>query len=242
MSKRLQDKLARRKQMSKVSLEGRFFKDMEDAAHKLLLSVPSMQDGEDSVVIGVSEGGVFFADKMAQKLNAYFDILLAEPIYAPNNKELAIAMISETQEVVLHKRLIEAFDISEDFIYSQAQREYEDEVIGHIYRYRKGKSLLPLKEKRVILVDECIETGLTMMVALKSVIARGAKEIYIATPVLDDSVKESMLEVCDGVFCPYVINDYVSIEHYYEEFETMSFERIEQIIKKYNTKQENKEK
>ncbi len=63
-------------------------------------------------------------------------------------------------------------------------------------------------------------------------IARGAKNIFIATPILDQGVYQNLLTVCDGVFCPYKIRDYISIEYYYKEFEQFSFEEISEIINK----------
>ncbi|MCB4744599.1 MAG: hypothetical protein LGB07_02955, partial [Sulfurovum sp.] len=151
----------------------------------------------------------------------------------PNNPEVAIAMISEVEEMVVHKALIDAFDINEDFVYNEAQRKHDEEILGYVYQYRKGKDLLSLKGKHVVLVDECIETGLTMMVALKSVIKREAKNIYIATPILDRAVYENLLAVCDGVFCPYKIDNYISIEYYYKTFQHLSFEEILGMMESY---------
>jgi len=108
-------------------------------------------------------------------------------------------MTSETEEVLMHKALIESFGINEDFVYAEAQRKYEETVLSYVYKYRKGNDPIPLEGKYVVLTDECIETGLTMMVALKSVIARGAKNIYVATPILDKSVYENLhLCKCEG--------------------------------------------
>jgi len=208
-----------------------YFKNRKDAATQLIDAIPlELLAQNETVVIGVSEGGVYFADKIAQKIDAQMDILLTEPIFAPNNLELPIAMISETDEVVMHKALIEAFEISEDYVYSEAQRKYEDEVLAYVYKYRRGSDLISLQGKYVVLADECIETGLTMMVALKSVIARGAKNIYIATPILDKTVYQNLLAVCDGVFCPHKIQDYISIEYYYDNFEPLSFDEIIKIV------------
>ena len=214
-----------------------YFENKEDAAVKLIETLPLklLQDNE-TVVIGVSEGGVYYADQLAKAIEAQMDILLMEPILAPNNPELAIAMVSETEEVVMHKALIDSFDISEDYIYGEAHRKYEEEVLAYVYKYRKGKELVSLKGKYVILTDECIETGLTMMVALKSVIAREAKNIYIATPILDKTVYENLLSVCDGVFCPHKVQDYISIEYYYKDFEVLGFEEISKIVKQQEMK------
>ncbi len=227
-----------------------YFEDRNDAANQLMETLPiELLQQNETVVIGVSEGGVYFADCIAKKINGQMDILLTEPILAPNNPDIAIAMISETEEVVMHKALVDAFDINEDFVYNEAQRKYDEEILGYVYRYRKGKDLLPLEGRYVVLADECIETGLTMMVALKSVIARGAKNIYIATPILDRSVYENLLSVCDGVFCPHKIQDYISIEYYYKAFKQLEFDEILQIVESYEKRtrakdkvQQNKEK
>ena len=217
--------------MSRDSSPNTYFEDRADASIQLIETLPvELLSENETVVIGVSEGGVYFADQIATAIDAQMDILLTEPILAPNNPELSIAMISETEEVVMHKALIDAFEINEDYIYSEAQRKYEDEVLDYVYKYRKGKNLVSLQGKYVVLADECIETGLTMMVALKSVIARGAKNIYIATPILDKAVYQNLLTVCDGVFCPHKIQDYISIEYYYKDFEVLSFEDISSIV------------
>jgi len=211
-----------------------YFKDRENAAIQLIETLPlELLEENNPVVIGVSEGGVFFADKIAKAVNSKMDILLTEAILAPNNPELAIAMVSETEEVVMHKALIDSFGINEDYVYGEAQRKYDEEVLSYVYKYRKGKDLVSLAGKYVILADECVETGLTMMVAIKSVIARGAKNIYIATPILDKAVYENLLNVCDGVFCPHKIQDYISIEYYYKNFDPLTFEDITEIIDSY---------
>lgn len=214
-----------------------YFEDREDASKQLNETLPiELLAKNETVVIGVSEGGVYFADQISRALNAQMDILLTEPILAPNNPELVIAMVSETEEVVMHKALIDAFEINEDYVYGEAHRKYEEEVLSYVYKYRKGKDLISLEGKYVVLADECIETGLTMMVALKSVIARGAKNIYIATPILDKGVYQNLLTVCDGVFCPHKIQDYISIEYYYKDFERLNFEEISSMVNKQEVK------
>jgi putative phosphoribosyl transferase len=69
-----------------------------------------------------------------------------------------------------------------------------------------------------------------MTVALKSMIEMGVKSIYIAVPVLDQTVYDNLLNLCDGVFCPNRIRDYISIEYYYESLERLDFEALEQMI------------
>jgi putative phosphoribosyl transferase len=208
-----------------------YFKDRQDAAVKLIETLPlALLQNNETVVIGVSEGGVYFASQIAKAVNGRMELLLTEPIMAPNNDELAVAMVSETEDLVMHKALIDSFGISEDYIYAESERKYEEEVLSYVYKYRKGNELTSLKGKYVVLADECVETGLTMMVALKSVIAAEAKNIYIATPILDTAVYQNLLSVCDGVFCPYKIQNYISIEYYYKEFGPLAYEDVMEIV------------
>jgi putative phosphoribosyl transferase len=209
------------------------FKEREEAFEKMFLELPqNIFLAKETVVLGVSEGGVYFSEKLSSKLNCRMSILLTEPIYSDINPDLVIAMVGETEEIVVHKALIDAFNISMDYIYEEADRKYQEDILNYKIKYRKGKPLDGLEDKYVILVDECVETGLTMMTAVKTVISLGAKNIFIAVPILDKVVYENLVPICDNIFCPYKIDDYVSIEYYYENVEPFDFEKIKPLLKK----------
>ncbi len=216
------------------------FANREDATVKLIDSLPlSILKPKETVVLATSEGGVYFADRIAKTIGCRMDVLLTEPIYSDINPSLAIAMIGETEEIVMHKALIDAFDISKDYIYSQANKKYNEEILIHINRYRDGLSLEGLDKKFVLLVDKSIETGLTIMTAIKTVIALGAKNVFIAVPILDNLIYKSLINICDDLFCPYKIDDYISIEYYYENLEEVTLQEIEEIIKNRRIKENN---
>ncbi len=213
------------------------FEDRVDASKQLIAEIPSNILFLDNVIVlAVSEGGVFFANELAKKLNASLDILLTEHIYSYVNPELAIAMVGETEEIVIHKALTDAFNISKDYIYNEAYSKYSNEILNYIKKYRRGEKLKSLEGKYVILTDESVETGLTMMASVKTAISLGAKNIFIAVPILDNVVYESLVTVCDNIFCPHKIDDYISVEYYYKELEPFSFDKIEEIMVRYLNK------
>ena len=208
------------------------FKNRKEAVLKLMQELPSQVFSEENtIVLGVSEGGAYFASHLAKELNVPMNILLTEPIYSLINPKLSIARVGETEEVVIHKALVDAFNIPKDYIYNEAQSKYSNEILGYIKKYRSGEGLKNLEDKYVILADECVETGLTMMTAVKTAISLGAKNIFIAVPVLDNVVYDSLVTICDNIFCPHKIDDYIAIEYYYEEIEPFSFEEIVEIMK-----------
>jgi putative phosphoribosyl transferase len=207
------------------------FQNREDAVAQLIAELPDdMCNLGDIIVLGVSEGGVYFAEQLAKKLNAPMDILLTERIYSYINPELTIAIVGETEEIVIHRVLTDAFDISKDYIYNEAQRKYSHEILRYVQKYRRGERLENLDDKYVILTDECVETGLTMMAAVKTAISLGAKNIFIAVPVLDNVVYGNLVPICDNIFCPHKIDDYISIEYYYDQLEPFGFNEIEKIM------------
>lgn len=218
--------------MNSVKSEA-LFENREDAVKALMKELPTDDFSEENtIVLGVSEGGVYFANELSKELDVPMDILLSEPIYSLINPDLSIAMVGETEEVVIHKALVEAFKIPKDYIYNEAHNKYSDEILGYMSKYRNGERLGHLEDKHVILTDECVETGMTMMVAVKTAISLGAKNIFIAVPILDNVVYESLVTICDNIFCPHRIDDYISIEYYYEEIAPFSFEEIEVIMNK----------
>jgi putative phosphoribosyl transferase len=82
----------------------------------------------------------------------------------------------------------------------------------------------------VVLVDECVETGITTLAAIKSMLEHSAMNVYIAVPILDAAVRDNLIQVSDGVYCPHTIQDYISIEYYYKDLEKPTFETIERIL------------
>jgi putative phosphoribosyl transferase len=216
-----------------LEIKNCLFKDREDACNKLIDILPKeILKPKETIVLGVSEGGVYFANKIANKLQCRMDILITEPIYSPINSKLAIAMVGETEKIVKHQALIDAFNISRDYIYGEAGQKYREVISAYINKYRKGEALNGINKKFVLLVDESIESELTMMTAIKTAISLGAKNVFIAVPIIDNIVYTNLVKVCDDLFSPYKIDNYISIEYYYENLESFSYAEIEKIMKK----------
>ncbi len=172
----------------------------------------------DTLVVSISPKAGKMARKIAKVTASRYEIMITEAITAPHNDEVAVAQVSETKDIVMQKRLIELFDIKEDFIYNQAVRKHEDKIVPKIYRYRKGQPLPRFDDKYVILADTGAQTGLSVMTAAKTAIALGAKNVYIAIPVMPKEVAYELQNVTDELFSAFVVDDFTEIEYYYETF------------------------
>jgi putative phosphoribosyl transferase len=205
--------------------------DREDAALKLLDVIPMQKlKEEDWNIIAVSKGGLEVGSRIKRKLKNELNILFSEAIMAPNNPECEVARVSESEEIVLNEELINSFEIKYDYIYGEAHRKHEEDILSYIYQYRKGRPFPSMKDKVVMLVDEGSETGSKFMTALKTILAQKPKAVYIAVPVVPADVLEVLETFVDDIFFLYDIEDYVETALYYKNFEEINDEEIENIL------------
>ncbi|WP_457749817.1 phosphoribosyltransferase [Sulfurimonas sp.] len=207
--------------------------DREDAAKKLRDVIPLQQLKEEAWnIVAVSKGGLELASYIKGKLKNNLEILFLEAVMAPNNSECEVARVSETEEIVLNEELINSFEIQYDYIYGEAHRKHEEDILSYIYKYRKGKPFPNMNNQVVMLVDEGSETGSKFMTALKTILAQKPKAVYIAAPVLPSDVLELLETFVDDIFFLYDIDDYVETALYYENLEIINDEKIEEILSK----------
>jgi len=181
-------------------------------------------------LISLSRGGLELACEIRGRLDNNIDFLFSEAILAPCNPECEVARVSESEEIVINEALVSAFEIQYDYIYGEARRKHEENILSYIYQYRKGRHFTTIKGNVILLVDDGSETGLKFMTALKTILAQKPKAVYIAVPVLPTDVLELLEPYADNIFFLYDIDDYVETQLYYEEFENIEDCRVEKLL------------
>ena len=209
-----------------------YFKNREVAAYRLLdvLPIDSMRL-EDWTVISSSYGGFEIAKIVAKALNSKYDMMFSEKIYAPNNEECEIAVVTEHEEVLIHEELIKAFDISLDYVYAKSKQVYDESIVKTVNRFRHGEKIQKFENKNVLIVDEGINTGLTVMACIKTAINLKAKSISVATPILPTASIPTIESIADDLYFIKKLDHFVEIDFYYDSLDDVSFEDLEKIIK-----------
>lgn len=213
----------------------KLFKDRLDAAEQLVnkaLPIENMKQ-EDWIVLSASFGGSEIASYIAKQLNSKCDMIFTAAILAENNSSCDIAMISETEELVIHERLQKAFNINIDDIFQQAKEIYNGSLKSTLKQFRDNKSsnnLISLHGKNVLIVDEGLNTGLTTMACIKTVINQGAKSVSIAVPVIPQSIVPDIEAIADDLYYVESIPRFISIDFYYEQLEDVSIETAKKNI------------
>ncbi len=207
------------------------FKDRSDAAEKLKEQLPLDQmKHEQWHLVAVSSGGLELIHYLNIRLQLEKDFLFSAGIYAPKNSACELARVSEYEEIVINDRLVEAFEITHDYIYGEASRKHEEKILSYIYKYRKGEHFEDMQGKTIMLVDEGAESGLKLMGAIKTVLAMNPKAVYIAVPVIPSDLLDVLEPLADDVFLVSSLDDYVDTNSYYEEFATVTDDQIEKYL------------
>jgi putative phosphoribosyl transferase len=170
------------------------------------------------LIISISENGNFYAREIAMRNGLLQgDFLFIEEIKSPENKETSLAAISETKDYVLIDELIEAFEITDDYVFSEAERVYEEKILQNIYKFRGGESIISLHNRNVLLVDEGANTGLTLLCAIKSCLSKKAASINVAMPVIAKETARVIEKLVDNTYFVYVIEDFIDTDFYFKE-------------------------
>jgi len=205
--------------------------DREAAAYKLLDVIPMNRLKEESwKIIAVSNGGLKLGSYIKKKLKNSLEILFLEAIMAPNNPECEVARVSETEEIVINEQLVASFEIQYDYIYGEAHRKHEENILSNIYQYRKGRPFPSVENEVVLLVDDGSESGSKFITALKTVLNQRPKAVYIAVPVLPSDILEQLEPFVDDIYFLHNIDDYVETSLYYETLEKIDDSMIEKLL------------
>lgn len=207
-----------------------YFKNRVDAANKLIdiLPIESMKL-ENWVVVASSFGAYPIAKIIANTLDSKFKMMFSNKIFSPNNDECEIAIITESEEVVIHEELVKSFDISLDYVFSKSKEAYEDLINDYVNKFRDGQKIQDLKNSNILLVDEGLNTGLTMMACIKTAITLGAKSVSVATPIIPNASVPTIESIADDLYFVKKIAHFTAIDSYYEFLEELTFEDIKKI-------------
>jgi putative phosphoribosyl transferase len=196
------------------------FEDRQHAYKELLEVLPiKVMQHEEWILIALSPAGVEITLKLAERFGFDFDLLFTEAITAPNNDECQLAMVSETNDIVIEEKLVESFGISLDYIYDEGEKLFHQYIANYQHRYRKGLGISDLKDKSVLLIDQGCETGFNVMCALKSVINMGVRKVSLATPLIPDDLYSVVDKKVDKIYTVHQIKDFIEVSYYYRNAE-----------------------
>ncbi len=200
------------------------------AAGKLLAhKLSSFKNKKDTVVVGITRGGVVLAKEISQGLDIPMDIIVIKKIGVPHNPELAIGAVGPRETIywdeALRKRLGNLSLEKRNLLRAKNKERRELENL-----LRAKKDGLSLKGKTVILVDDGVATGATVLCARKFLEEEKAKAVVLATPVIEKDTFNSLKQYFNRVILLEIPEEFYAIGQFYEEFGQISNEEVRRLL------------
>jgi predicted phosphoribosyltransferase len=203
------------------------FLDRVEAGQQLAKALIDLGDQPDPIVVlAIPRGGVIVAREVARALHAPIDICLTHKIGAPGNPELAMGAIADDGTTVLDQLLIYALQVSRQYIEAEIQY-WQVELARRAEVYRGGRARVLVKDRVAIVIDDGVATGSTLIAALRSTRAAGAKTLIAAVPVGPrDTIEHSLSREADRVECLQAPFNFYAVGAFYRHFEQVSDEEV----------------
>lgn len=204
------------------------FADREEAA--LLLSKRLVKyKGGDAIVLAVPRGGVPLGAVIARQLDLPLDVVLVKKLGHPRNPEYAIGSVS-LRAVRIDRPSI---DVTDDYVQKESYRIRQELERRKRVFMGGDKATYPIENKTVILVDDGIATGSTLLAAIGDVREAGAARIVVAVPVAPPSASEVCRNASDEYIVLHEPIDFNGVGQFYADFGQVSDEEVASILDQY---------
>ena len=209
------------------------FKDRKDAGERLARALEKYKD-KNVLVLAIPKGGVEVAYQVAKYINAELSILISRKLPFPDNPEAGFGAIAEDGSTFIINGA--RFWLSEDAI-NETIKEQKQEINRRIIVLREGRNLSEISGRKVILIDDGVAMGSTMMASIMLCKNRNAREIVIATPVAGVEVAKKIEQLVDKVVIlekPIYFN---AVAQVYENWYDVSDEEVIDILDRWHNEQ-----
>lgn len=204
------------------------------AAGKALSRLLAKYSGDRPVIVGLPRGGVAVAAEIARAIDADLDVIVAGKLRAPYNPELAIGAITEDGLVYLNSMAIRSLHIKESYLEEEKKARLAA-MKEKLNMYRAVRKKVALKGRTVIIVDDGLATGSTMISAIQAAHASGAKKIIVAVPGGPaDTIEhiQNMDEVTEAI-CPVVPDLFFAVSQLYYDFSQVEDSEVISILREF---------
>ena len=203
------------------------FADRTDAAHRLAAAL-SMYQGQHPLVLAIPRGAVAIGAWIARALDGELDPVLVRKLHAPGAPEFAIGAVDESGWVYLAPHAA-AVGATPAYVNEQKLMEME-ELARRRELYTPGRSRTTPPGRVVIVVDDGLATGATMLAALHAVRRQGPARLVCAVPVASPESVELVAQHADEVVCLETPRRFQAVSQFYRVFPQVADEEVVALL------------
>jgi predicted phosphoribosyltransferase len=181
------------------------------------------------LVLGLARGGVPVAWEVAAAVGADLDVFLVRKLGVPRWPELAMGALASGGRVVMNDDVVSNLHISEDQVRSVIDSE-TTELRRRELAYRGDRPEADLRGRTVMLVDDGIATGASMLAAVRAVRAAGARSVVVAVPVGPRTACRQLAAEADDVVCATMPVDFDAVGQVYADFHQVTDDEVRTLL------------
>jgi putative phosphoribosyl transferase len=204
------------------------FEDRNDAARQLAEELKQYR-GQNPLVLAIPRGAVPMAKVIAGELGGSFDVVLVRKLRAPFQPELAIGSIDESGWTYIADHAAST-GASKDYIESEKQAQMET-IRKRRNQYTPIRPPGSIGGRIVIVVDDGLATGSTMISALHGLRARNPAKLICAVPVAPPDTLKKVEKMADEVICLEVPDYFMAVGQFYRNFSQVEDEEVIEILR-----------
>jgi putative phosphoribosyl transferase len=206
------------------------FTDRREAGERLASRL-EIYRGREPLILAVPRGGVVVAGPIHEAIGGELDLIITRKIGAPHQRELAIGATSGDGFLMLNDELISRIGIFPDYIKKAAARE-QAEIARRLKLYRGERPLSPVEGRLVIVVDDGVATGYTMLAGLRSLREQKPAELALAVPVGPPESFDRLKNEVEALVYLEAPVDFAAVGQFYRHFDQVSDKEVIAVLQK----------
>ena len=207
----------------------RTFRDRREAGRVLAEKLTAYRGKDGLLVLGLARGGLPVGWEVAAALGAELDVFLVRKLGVPQWSELAMGALATGGGVVMNDNVLASLHISDEQVHDVIARETA-ELNRREHAYRGGRPAVDPRGRTVILVDDGIATGASMLAAVRALRASSPDSIVVAVPVGPPSVCQLLAREADDVVCATMPTDFEAVGQVFADFHQVSDKEVRELL------------
>ncbi|BBY62215.1 erythromycin esterase family protein [Mycolicibacterium helvum] len=207
----------------------RVFKDRREAGQVLAGLLQAYRGRPDVIVLGLARGGIPVAYEVASSLGAPLDAFIVRKLGAPGHEEFAVGALASGGHIVVNDDVLRGLRVTPQQLREVAEREGR-ELVRREAEYREGRPPVQVTGKTVILVDDGLATGSSMLAAVQALRESEPAEIVIAVPAAPESTCREFAGLVDDVVCASMPTPFLAVGESFWDFSQVTDDEVRELL------------